>query len=660
MASTRPIQPEDLLAIKTIADVQLSPDGTRVAYVLTEIDAEKDEYRSAIWIAPAAGGAPIQFTRGPKHDSAPRWSPDGAYLAFLSDRDGAASQLYVMPVHGGEPRKLTALDNGAGSAVWSPDGTRILFAARVFKETPPTDKDARERWKQRPKVVTKAQYKPDGQGYIFDALSHLFVVAVDSGEVKQIKDGDCEDRAPSWSPDGKRIAFSRARNGIADFSVSDIWVANADGGNARRITENVGRATSPTWSPDGATIACYGTDEQKPGLGDSMVRVWLAYPNGDAPLRLTANYDRAVILLPPPAITAGPMWSRDGSAVAFIVADAGNAPIVRAAIADGSVKSVVTGERQVQFASAATAANRIAFIATDPCNPSDVYLCAWDGADERRLTNVNDALLAQLTLPRVERRAFKNPNGGMIEGWVTRPTNGQEPAPLLVEIHGGPHSFAGNIFPLGYFYSYVLASRGWAVLALNPTGSGSYGKEFAHAIWGRWGKHDLPEQLAAVDALVAEGIADANRLAVSGYSYGGFMTSWMITHTDRFKAAIVGAPVVNQESMYGTSDIGMWFGLNVMKGDILTQRETYRRLSPINYVDRVTTPKLIIHGEADDRCPIGQGEELFVCLIAAGRAPTEFVRYPGESHLFRVRGKPSHRVDLSRRVVEWVERYALR
>jgi dipeptidyl aminopeptidase/acylaminoacyl peptidase len=227
-----------------------------------------------------------------------------------------------------------------------------------------------------------------------------------------------------------------------------------------------------------------------------------------------------------------------------------------------------------------------------------------------------------------------------------------------VHIHGGPQSFVGHAFPHGTFYWYVLASRGWAILALNPRGSGSYGQAFAHSLRGRWGEYDLPEQLAAIDALVAEGVADPGRLAVAGYSYGGYMTAWTITHTDRFRAAVVGAPVTNLESFHGTSDIGMWFGPWQLRGSIVESRETYRRLSPVNYVERITTPTLILHGEADDWCPIGQGEELYVGMVAAGRAPAELVRYPGQSHLFPGIGRPSHRVDYTRRVVEWVERHA--
>ena len=649
----------DLLGFKTIPDLEISPDGARVAYVVTCIDIELDEYRSTIHVAPTEGGAPIEFTRGPKRDSAPRWSPDGSQLAFLSDRAGGERQLYVMSARGGEPRQLSSFSGHAGAASWSPDGTKIAFSGRVWAEPRPEDAPARERWEQRPRHVTKAQYKTDGQGYTFDAQAHLFIVDVATGETKQLTEGDFDDGAESWSPDGRQIAFARTRGGRSDYSARDIWVVDVATRAALRITETVGRATSPTWSPDGTTLACYGYDAQVPDLGDPMVRVWTVPSRGGQPRRLTERYDRGAMLLPVATATPGPIWSRNNDTVTFIAGDHGNAHLVRTAIADGSTSVIVGGERQILYASAA-AGSRIAFAAGDLAAPSDLYVTAWDGSGERRVTELNKEILSQLAPVHGERRTFKSPHGGTLEGWLFLPTESRGRSPLLVDIHGGPQSFMGNVFSLTYFYRYLLSSRGWAVLALNPTGSGSYGHEFAHGIRAKWGEHDLAEQLAAVDQLVAEGIADPDRLAVAGYSYGGFMTSWTIGHTDRFKAAVVGAPVTNQESFFGTSDIGMWFAPWEMGASIGAGRETFRRLSPINYVDKVTTPTLVLHGEADERCPIGQGEEFFAGLVAAGNVPTEFVRYPGGSHMFIAQGRPSHRVDFNRRVVDWVTRHASR
>jgi dipeptidyl aminopeptidase/acylaminoacyl peptidase len=656
VTSGGPVQPDDLLAFVTVSDVQIAPDGQRVAYVLTGIDAGADEYRGAIWMVARAGGDPVRLSRGPGRDVAPRWSPDGRWLAFLSDRDDRQHfQVYLLPAEGGEPARLTALDGGAGLPVWSPDSTRLCFAARLPTEPPPGDAAARERWRARPRVVTRASFKVDGAGYRFDTRGQLFVLHVLDGRVAQVTDGDAENGMPAWSPDGQRLAWVRARSGLTDYFLTDVWVADAEGGQARRVTETVGRASWPSWSPDGASLACYGTDEQEPGLGEALHRVWIVRLSGGPPRCLTAGYDRGAFLLAPPAPNTPPAWSADGTTLTFLAADGGSIHVVRADVADGTVRPVVAGARQVGGPSAS--AGRLAFAVQAPGEPGDVYTAAGDGTAERRLTHVNAPLLARIALPPVERRRFASPHGGTIDGWLIHPTTGRRPAPLLLHIHGGPHSFAGDVFPHGSFFGPVLASRGWAVLALNPHGSGSYGQRFANAIRGRWGEHDLPEQLAAVDALIADGIVDGDRLAVAGYSYGGYMTAWTIGHTDRFRAAVVGAPVTNLESFHGTSDIGMWFAPWELRGDLAQTREVYRRLSPVTYADRITTPTLILHGEADDRCPIGQGEELYTAILAAGKATAEMVRYPGQSHLFLGSGRPTHRVDYVRRVVEWLERH---
>jgi dipeptidyl aminopeptidase/acylaminoacyl peptidase len=681
----RAVEPDDLLALKTAGDVQIDPAGTRVAYVLNEIDSAQDEARSSIWVVEIGPGFARRFTTGPKRDSAPRWSPDGRWLAFLSDREKEKAQLYLIPAEGGEAQRLTDLEEGAGPAVWSPDGARLAFAARVPRESAPEDEAAKKRWEQRPRVVTRAHYKTDGSGFNLDATSHLFVASVEGllrGEAEQppkvvqitFGEGDC--RAPAWSPDGARLAYCRDRDGQADFHRADIWIAGGDGSDDRRLTAGVGRATSPSWSPDGSRIAFFATDEDEPGLGDPALHVYVADVDGAGggtvtPRRVAPQDDRSANVLRPPMVSPGPAWAADGTSVLYAVDDAGSVALVRSGLEEPMARTVVGGERWIATHSVTPGGEAIAFSASDPLSPGDVFCCAADGRSERRLTEVNRATLESLTLARIERRTFTTPGGDSVDGWLYLPPQpgpeGQPaapgPLPLLLHVHGGPHSFAGNTFPFSAFMCHVLPGRGWAVLALNPSGSGSYSKDFAHRIRGRWGELDLPQQLGAADALVAEGIADGGRLAIAGYSYGGYMTSWAIGQTNRFRAAIVGAPVTNLESFSGTSDIGPWFGPWEMGSATLDRegvRETMRRLSPISYAERVQTPTLIVHGTADDRCPIGQGEELFAALIAAGRAPAELVRYPGGAHGFVSAGRPSHRVDYVRRAVEWLERFTLR
>lgn len=653
----RALRAEDVASIVGAPDVALSPDGRRVAYTRVIVDLEHDDYRSAIYLVSADGGEPVRLTQGPGRDWAPRWSPDGRWLAFLSDRDGKPGQLYLLPVGGGEPRRLTSLAGGAGPAAWAPDASRVAFCARVSKDAPPDDRAARDRWTKRPRVVTRGAYKADGSGYTFDAVSQMFVAALDSGAVTALTAGEADHGTPAWSPDGRRIAYVRARTGPMDLRAFDVWVMDQDGRHARRLSDAAGRAVAPSWSPDGRTIAFYALDSQDQSLGDAMVRVWLVSPD-DGPARpLTAGYDRAVALARQPEATSPPAWSPDGRTLLVPIADSGCVHAARVTVADGTVAPVVGGARQIQALSVGS--HRLAFSATDWQTPADVYACDRDGTHERRLTRLNDAWLSEVALPRVEHREFDGPHGGKLDGWVVFPTDRRRPAPLLVEIHGGPHSYHGNAFPGGALHMFLLASRGWTVLALNPTGSGSYGQVFQDGIVGRWGEFDLPEQLAAVDALVADGTADPARLAVSGYSYGGFMTAWTTSHSDRFKAAVVGAPLVNAESFHGTSDIGPWFMPREVGGDLVGHRELFRRLSPIQYIEHVTTPTLVVHGEADDRCPISQGEEWYIGLLAGGRVPTEFIRYPGQSHAFRGNGRPSHRIDLFRRAAEWLERHTV-
>lgn len=597
--------PEDLYRLHFVEDVQLSPDASTAAYVVSTLEPEAPRRRIHIH------GQGL-FTDG----SAPRWSPDGRTLALL--RDG---RLHVTPADRAQPRRLADLE--CGPAAWSPDGTRLLVAS----PRPPLPRDV-------PRVITRAWQKADGQGGVRPSRLHL--VALD-GTVTPLD--DAYDVTPAWSPDGRRIAFGRMRE--TGYALSDLWVADADGGGATILTREVSRARCPSWSPDGRLIAFYGLTCDPQTFGDPMVGVWLVPSDGSGlPCRLDLG-DRAIGFMPPQYVESGPQW--DGTRIIVPVTSRGSVHLLAIDVTCGDVTPLIEGPRQVTAYS--FVGGRLATVIGDVRDPGDVYL------DGERVTAVNEGLLDDLAP--VAMREFDTPSGP-VEGWVYGTGHG---CPLLIDVHGGPHSFIGNGFAYGHAYRYVLAARGWVVVALNAHGSGSYGKAFADAVRGGWGEVDLPEHLAAVDAMIAEGVADPARVAITGYSYGGFMTCWALTHTDRFKVGVAGGAVTDLEAMYGTSDIGPWFGLYETRGDLWDTRETYRRLSPIQYTDRVTAPLLMMHGEADDRCPIGQTEGFYTALAMHALAPCEMVRYPDAAHLLPYSGRPSFRVDYCRRLIDWMERW---
>ena len=407
-------------------------------------------------------------------------------------------------------------------------------------------------------------------------------------------------------------------------------------------------------------MACYGGDESADsGYGDPSWRVWIVPVEGGEARNLTAHDDRAVYQPSPPASAPPPLFTSSGDAVLYLAAHRGCVHVLQARICDGRVAVAVGGERQVAtFATAGSEASEpvLIFSANDLQEPGDLYRSA--GGGESRLTRLDGGFLGEVSLPHTERRTFVAPDGTLLDGWVTHPLGGERPAPLLVDIHGGPHSFFGPGFPITTFHRYVMACRGWTVLALNPHGSGSYGRDFAWQIRGHWGELDFAEQMAAVDTLVGEGVADPRRLAVSGYSYGGFMVCWMLTRTHRFQAAVAGGSLTDLESFFATSDIGLWFGaweMGINPGSFFEHRELFRRLSPLHHVQEVRTPLLLMHGEADQRCPVAQSEMLFAALKTAAVARTRLVRYPGQSHFFHRTGRPGHRVDYVRRLCAWVE-----
>ncbi len=647
----RPVQPDDFYRLRTVGDPQLSPDGRRVAYIISQPDKESDETRIGIWVAPIDGSARARrFTFG-KRDHSPRWSPDGRYLAFVSNR-GEESQLFVAPLDGGEARQLTKAPFGASQPAWSPDGRRIAYVARVGDYKKAKERDAIE--KNAPRVIRDLRYKLDGIGFFDSRRPHVFVVDVETGESKQLTGGDYEHAQPAWSPDGRWLAFvsDRERQRFQRPLRGDLWAMPSAGGRARKLTRSRGAASQPAYSPDGRLIAFVGHENGIEGSSRNT-HLYVVPANGGRPPRsVSAPLDRSVAGAP---MTSGRTfaWSNDGAALLFVAGDRGAFSIYRAGVANGSISKVLGGERQIISFAVTPDGRRAVFDAMWPDQPSEVYAASLSGrSPERNLSRANDELRRAVQFGRVRRMSYRAPDGWEIEAFAVYPPGYQRGRryPLALNIHGGPHGYHPNPAPGAFVSHQAMAAAGYVVLLPNPRGSATYGEAFSLACVKDWGGKDYEDTMAGVDELVRRGVADPERLFVGGYSYGGYMTGWTVGHTDRFRAAVIGAPVSDLVSKFGESDLPTWYPYEI-GGTHWENPEAYRAHSPITYLPSVKTPVLLVHSEGDLRCPIGQSEEIFQGLKVLGKE-VEFVRYPGGFHVVRT---PSQEIDRLTRTIAWYD-----
>ena len=650
MTPSRGMVPADLTRIRFASDARVSPDGRVVAFVVTTLSEERDEYLSQIWLVDTAGGEPRRFTAGPRRDTAPRWSPDGARLAFVSEREATKKgQLYVMPVAGGEPTRLTDLRHGVSAPEWSPDGTRLAFVSRVGGWVEP-ESEEEKRKSRPPRVITALKYRFNGEGFTYDRRPQIFTVAADGGEPRQVTDGDYDHADPAWSPDGRALVFASARHDDRDHDdATDIWLIPAEGGAPRRLTDTQGPAGHPAFAPAGDVVAYLGRASRN-AFGRN-IRLFTVPTAGGAPRCSTERFDRSCGPLGLP-----PVWSADGGSLTIAAEDQGALGLFRVGPGDGPASPVVAGERAVGSYSVSRDGAVLAFTASEPAAPAEVFVCGADGGGERRLTDLNCAFTREVALARPER--FRVERAGFtVDAWIMKP-HGFEPGrryPLLLNVHGGPHAQYGYPF---FDEFQVQAGAGYGVLYANPRGSQGYGEAFTSAVVGDWGGGDAADVQAALDAALGRfDWIDPERLGLLGGSYGGFMTSWIVGHSKRFRAACSERAVNVQTSMFGTSDIGFVFN-QVELGGVLPWEDTakYLERSPLTYAKDITTPLLILHSEDDLRCPIEQAEQLFVALKTL-RREVVFVRFPGENHELTRSGKPRHRLERFRILLEWFAKY---
>jgi dipeptidyl aminopeptidase/acylaminoacyl peptidase len=631
---------DDLFNLKTIQDPRISPDGQWVAYTVSQLDAEADRGTADVFMTALDGSTPeaVQLTTADGSERSPRWSPDGRYLGFLASRgEEARSQVWLLDRRGGEASQLTEFETGVSSFEWSPDGTRLAVVVR--DPDPEAEAEGEKDDRPEPIIVRRLQFKRDGQGYLTERYSHLHVFDVGTRESTQITDGPQDDGSPVWSPDGQTIAFVSNRTGNADANANtDIFLVPAAGGAVRALTSAPTSDSSPAFSPDGTHVA-YLTGGDPADIWYALTDLAVVPVSGGEPRVLTEALDRNV---------SSPRFAPGGEHVVVLLEDEGRVHLARVALDDGRLERVVEGERAVQTFDLHPDGATVV-LASEPTFPGEVFAVQ---SDLRRLTHANDEFLSGIHLGEVTRFTATSRDGTPVDAFLTMPpgqADGQD-LPLLLRIHGGPVSQFASRFS---FEWQVLAAHGFAVVGANPRGSSGYGYEFSRAIFADWGNKDFEDVMAAVDALIDRGVADADRLGVGGWSYGGILTNYVITQTDRFKAAISGASEVNYLSNYGTDHYQRQWEAEL--GLPWENTDLWIRLSPFFKVDRITTPTLIMCGQEDWNVPLLNSEQLYQGLRRLGRE-TELVIYPGQSHGIRL---PSFQKDRYERYVAWYSKYLL-
>lgn len=649
-ADGRFITADDLLALKSVGAPQISPDREWIAYTVNTVDMEADDSSTQIYMASRDGEEVVQLTSDDYSAGSPQWSPDGRYLGFIAAKgegDDVKSQVWLLDRRGGESKQHTSIDQGVSDFSWAPDGKKMLLMIRdksAAELAAEAAEEAGEEAKPLPYVIDRLQFKEDGVPYLDRSRTHIFVW---DGEVEsplQLTFGDYEDDQATWSPDGHEIAFTSNRTDEPDANEnSDIWVVSADGDapirDARRITSNEGSDRSPAWSHDGQHIA-YVTVTEPELIWYATNHLAIASATGGEERVLTAALDRNV---------GSPVFAPDDQSILFGLEDSAERHLARYNLNTGAIDRPVEGNLSVRNFTQHPSGD-IALQMSMPYLPTEIF---YLGDDELiQLTRTNAELLAELKLAEVRNVTFASADGTEVEGFIFTPAGYREGRkyPTILRLHGGPVSQFDFSFNAD---AQLLAANGYVVVISNPRGSSGYGQDFSAALFANWGVPDFEDVMAAVDYAIAEGYTDPDRLGVGGWSYGGILTNYVITKSDRFEGAITGASEVNYIANYGhdhyqhawENELGLpW-----------ENKEAWEKISPWENVDKVVTPTLVMGGKEDWNVPIQNSEQLYQALKRRG-IDTQLVVYPDESHGI---SRPSFRKDRWERYLGWYDNYVM-
>lgn len=659
--SPRVITADDLFKFRWLQDARFSPDGKQVLYVVSHIvekdekkDRKEDKEYTALYLLDLASGQTRKMTSGKFKDGSPAFSPDGKIIAFVRAGGDDKPQIFLLPVDGGEPEAFTEMKQGAGAPVWSPDGKKIAFAAGIDWGEKKPDRS------KEPYRVTRNVWRFDAIGDLDLAVANLYVIDVESKEVKQLTDSPTIDSGYKWSPDGKTLLFNAMMHPDTFKALFfTMHLVDMDGKISDVLPRDWGSISEGFFTPDGKSVVFIGSPDDGAPIGTHS-DLWRVSLNDGSLTNLTPSMElslggslegRSPIRAP----FRMPITS-DGKYAYLQIQTGGEVGIYRFALSGKpEVKQIISGERlclQMDMS-----AGKLLFLADDINNPADLYIADVDGSNEHQITTVNADVLADVAPLKVDHLAIKGTDGAEVEGWFVHPNKPgvQAPYPTILWIHGGPHGAQGHRYA---FDTWVLAGAGYGVMFVNHRASTGYGNAFSTAIKGDWGNLDYNDLMNGVDLAIEKGLADADKLGVCGISGGGNLSTWIVGNTDRFKAAVPQNPLTNWVSFYGVSDVGVWFGTEELGGHPHEIPEVYAKCSPITYAHNCKTPTLMIQNEHDWRCPAEQSEQFYTVLRANG-CIVEMIRHPASFHGDSIRGSLPVRQSHIREKLNWFNKYIL-
>lgn len=663
MPEKRLVTTEDLYRFQIITQARLSPNGQFVVFCLWRVDKPTERKYSNLWVAPAAGGRPKQFTYGNQVDGQPVWSPDSRTIAFISNRgDETQPQIYIIPIDGGEARPLTSLKGEFGGFTWSPDGRYLVCDFRKTDQAV-LDREADAQKKKLGVVdrhITRLFYKADDYGFLPQERRHVWTINARTGRAKQLTEGDYYDEhSPHWSPDGKTIVFisNRSNDPDRDWDQGQLYLIPAEGGEFHQLDTPPGEKETPRFSPDGRWIAYIQHGGRNAVWQNS--NLWVVPADGSSSAKnLTAPFDLHVgqdtINDVDKFQAMPPTWSPDSQRLYFQVTRHGDTPLKSMAVDGTDLQDVVNDQGVVGDFSFDDTGSILAYLHGTMTTLGQIHLQAKNKT--RKLTRFNESYLRQVDLGQMEEVWFKGADNNDLQGWILKPPGFDESKtyPSILEIHGGPMAQYGNYLMHEFYY---LAAQGYVVHFCNPRGGQGYGEAHTKAIYNDWGNRDYADLMVWTDLIEQKSYIDSQRMGVTGGSYGGYMTAWIIGHTDRFKAAVAQRSVSNMISMAGSTDLGaFWESLFGAKPEFWGDVENYWRQSPMKYIGHAKTPTLVIHSEQDLRCDIEQSEQMYIALKKLG-VDTEMVRFPDESHGLSRQGRTDRRVARLNHIVRWFNRY---